>query len=249
LASTCSRPSPHVRQAEKAGREFLARLARQAPLLPGGDVLAFVDIDSTQKRVYGHKKRERKFLPGHDRRAIHERIARLRGDMLTFIEWLAASTDVRQAIVASLLRRGKLVGVAVIVVVCRAKKEDLPRIVHALMRTRIPSPATYADASGRARRAVKSLQAVISAWSTAPCCPASATQNQHKPRTQAMINTAATAATPAELLASLVAALPSALPTTILRRVGHRRRATIFTRRICSGWCLLPHGEKVSTSR
>ena len=46
----------NVRQADRAGREFLARLARRAPLLPGADVLAFVDIDSAQKRVYGHKK-------------------------------------------------------------------------------------------------------------------------------------------------------------------------------------------------
>jgi hypothetical protein len=26
------------------------------PLLPGADVLAFVDVDSMQKRVYGHAK-------------------------------------------------------------------------------------------------------------------------------------------------------------------------------------------------
>jgi hypothetical protein len=53
----------NVLQVEKAGREFLARLARRAPLLPGADVLAFVDIDSTQKRVYGHKKEGARF--GH----------------------------------------------------------------------------------------------------------------------------------------------------------------------------------------
>jgi hypothetical protein len=52
-----------VRQADRVGREFLTRLARQAPLLPGADVLAFVDIDSTQKRVYGHKKQGARF--GH----------------------------------------------------------------------------------------------------------------------------------------------------------------------------------------
>ena len=46
----------NVLQLEKDGRELLARLARRAPLLPGADVLAFVDIDSAQKRVYGHKK-------------------------------------------------------------------------------------------------------------------------------------------------------------------------------------------------
>jgi hypothetical protein len=53
----------NVLQLEKAGRELLARLSREAPLLPGADVLAFIDIDSTQKRVYGHKKEGARF--GH----------------------------------------------------------------------------------------------------------------------------------------------------------------------------------------
>jgi hypothetical protein len=53
----------NVLQLEKAGREFLARLARRAPLLPGADALAFIDIDSAQKRVYGHKKQGARF--GH----------------------------------------------------------------------------------------------------------------------------------------------------------------------------------------
>jgi hypothetical protein len=53
----------NVLQIEQAGRELLARLARQAPLLPGAGVLAFVDIDSTQKRVYGHQKEGARF--GH----------------------------------------------------------------------------------------------------------------------------------------------------------------------------------------
>jgi hypothetical protein len=53
----------NVLQIEQAGRELLCRLARRAPLLPGADVLAFVDIDSTQKRVYGHKKEGARF--GH----------------------------------------------------------------------------------------------------------------------------------------------------------------------------------------
>ncbi len=46
----------NVLQLEAAGREFLASLAGLVPLLPGADVLAFVDIDSTQKRVYGYHK-------------------------------------------------------------------------------------------------------------------------------------------------------------------------------------------------
>ena len=35
---------------------MLARLAVAAPLLPGGGVLAFIDMDSMQKRVYGHAR-------------------------------------------------------------------------------------------------------------------------------------------------------------------------------------------------
>jgi hypothetical protein len=46
----------NVLQLGKVGRLVLGELARRAPLLPGRDVLAFVDIDSQQKRVYGHKK-------------------------------------------------------------------------------------------------------------------------------------------------------------------------------------------------
>jgi DDE family transposase len=53
----------NVSQLEKAGREFLIALAREAPLLPGAGTLAFIDIDSMQKRVYGHRKQGARF--GH----------------------------------------------------------------------------------------------------------------------------------------------------------------------------------------
>ena len=53
----------NVLQLQKVHREVLAELARRAPLLPGADVLAFVDIDSQQKRVYGHAKQGAAF--GH----------------------------------------------------------------------------------------------------------------------------------------------------------------------------------------
>jgi hypothetical protein len=43
-------------QLQKVHRPVPAELARRGPLLPGADVLAFVDIDSQQKRVYGHAK-------------------------------------------------------------------------------------------------------------------------------------------------------------------------------------------------
>ena len=53
----------NVSQLQKAHREVLANLARTAPLLPGAETLAFVDIDSTQKRVYGYQKQGARF--GH----------------------------------------------------------------------------------------------------------------------------------------------------------------------------------------
>ena len=46
----------NVLQLGKVNRLLLADLARRAPLLPGKEVLAFIDIDSQQKRIYGHNK-------------------------------------------------------------------------------------------------------------------------------------------------------------------------------------------------
>jgi hypothetical protein len=53
----------NVLQLEKVNRLLLAELVRRAPLLPGKDTLAFIDIDSQQKRVYGHQKQGAAF--GH----------------------------------------------------------------------------------------------------------------------------------------------------------------------------------------
>jgi hypothetical protein len=53
----------NARQLGKVSRELLGELARRAPLLPGKETLAFVDIDSQQKRVYGRKKQGAAF--GH----------------------------------------------------------------------------------------------------------------------------------------------------------------------------------------
>jgi hypothetical protein len=50
----------NVLQLEKVSRLVLAELARRTPLLPGAGTLAFVDIDSMQKRVYGHEKQGRR---------------------------------------------------------------------------------------------------------------------------------------------------------------------------------------------
>jgi DDE family transposase len=53
----------NVLQLGKVHRLLLAELARLAPLLPGRQTLAFIDIDSQQKRVYGRKKQGAAF--GH----------------------------------------------------------------------------------------------------------------------------------------------------------------------------------------
>jgi hypothetical protein len=52
-----------VRQLAAVHRRVLARLAAQTPLLPGADTLAFVDVDSVQRRVYGASKQGAAF--GH----------------------------------------------------------------------------------------------------------------------------------------------------------------------------------------
>jgi len=46
----------NVRQLDAVARQFLVALAARAPVLPGAGVLAFIDMDSMQKRVYGHAK-------------------------------------------------------------------------------------------------------------------------------------------------------------------------------------------------
>jgi hypothetical protein len=53
----------NVLQLGKVNRLLLAELARRAPLLPGKDTLAFIDIGSQQKRVCGHHKQGAAF--GH----------------------------------------------------------------------------------------------------------------------------------------------------------------------------------------
>jgi hypothetical protein len=46
----------NVRQLDAAARETLTGLSRNAPLLPGADSYAFLDVDSTISRVYGYAK-------------------------------------------------------------------------------------------------------------------------------------------------------------------------------------------------
>jgi Transposase DDE domain group 1 len=95
----------NVSQLEKAGRELLAGLARRAPLLPGAQALAFIDIDSMQKRVYGHAKQGAKF--GHTK--IQGKSLLVRG-----LNALAAviSTPIAAPVIAATRLRGGNAGSA-----------------------------------------------------------------------------------------------------------------------------------------
>ena len=53
----------NVRQLAAVHRRVLAELAARTPLLPGADTLAFIDVDSVQRRVYGGTKQGAAF--GH----------------------------------------------------------------------------------------------------------------------------------------------------------------------------------------
>ena len=53
----------NVRQLAAVHRRVLTELAVQAPLLPGADVLAYIDVDSVQRRVFGGRKQGAAF--GH----------------------------------------------------------------------------------------------------------------------------------------------------------------------------------------
>jgi hypothetical protein len=65
------------------------RLAGQVPLLPGADAVTFVDIDSTQKRVYGHKKQGARF--GHTK--IQGKAAPGQGELFPAWRYHAILTD------------------------------------------------------------------------------------------------------------------------------------------------------------
>jgi hypothetical protein len=91
----------NVRQADAVARQLLVRLAGAAPLLPGADVLAFIDMDSTQKRVYGHAKQGAGF--GHTK--IQGKSLLVRG--LNALAAIISTPVAAPVIAATRLRGGK----------------------------------------------------------------------------------------------------------------------------------------------
>src|SRR6266498_853434 len=85
----------HVRQLHSVHRQVLAELAGVAPLLPGAEVLAFVDIDSTHRQVYGYGKQG-------------AAVGRLKGTKTLHPLLATLSTPIAAPVIAGIrLRKGK----------------------------------------------------------------------------------------------------------------------------------------------
>jgi hypothetical protein len=95
----------HALQLEAAGRDLLAALAARTPLLPGAEKLAYVDVDSLLRRVYGPGKQGAAF--GHAKVGGYS--VRLRG-LSPLVA--AISTDRAAPVVAATRLRGGNAGSA-----------------------------------------------------------------------------------------------------------------------------------------
>jgi hypothetical protein len=91
----------NVRQLDAVARQLVVNLASAAPLLPGAEVLAFIDMDSMQKRVYGHAKQGAGF--GHTK--IQGKSLMVRG--LNALAAVISTPLAAPVIAATRLRGGK----------------------------------------------------------------------------------------------------------------------------------------------
>jgi Transposase DDE domain group 1 len=91
----------NVRQLDAVASQFLSSLAAGTPLLPGAGVLAFIDMDSMQKRVYGHAKQGAGF--GHTK--IQGKSLMIRG--LNALAAVISTPLAAPVIAATRLRGGK----------------------------------------------------------------------------------------------------------------------------------------------
>jgi hypothetical protein len=95
----------NVRQLAAVHRRVLARLAAQTPLLPGAQTLAFVDVDSVQRRVYGATKQGAAF--GHAKIASKSLLVRGLNALVATV-----STPLAAPVVATARLRGGNAGSA-----------------------------------------------------------------------------------------------------------------------------------------
>ncbi|MCY0944755.1 IS1380 family transposase [Streptomyces antarcticus] len=85
----------HALQLHAVHRKFLSELAAHTPLLPGADEMAFIDVDSTHKRVYGRTKQGAEYGRFKGIRTLHPLLATI------------CTPQSRPVIAAVRMRRGK----------------------------------------------------------------------------------------------------------------------------------------------
>ncbi|MFF1651723.1 IS1380 family transposase [Streptomyces sp. NPDC058240] len=85
----------HALQLHAVHRRFLGALAAHTPLLPGAGVMAFIDVDSTHKRVYGRAKQGAEYGRFKGIRTLHPLLATI------------CTPHSRPVIAAVRMRRGK----------------------------------------------------------------------------------------------------------------------------------------------
>ncbi|MFF1569935.1 IS1380 family transposase [Streptomyces sp. NPDC058293] len=85
----------HALQLHAVHRRFLAELAAHTPLLPGAGEVAFVDVDSTHKRVYGRTKQGAEYGRFKGIRTLHPLLATV------------CTPQSRPVIAGARMRRGK----------------------------------------------------------------------------------------------------------------------------------------------
>ncbi|MEC4020694.1 IS1380 family transposase [Streptomyces sp. H27-D2] len=85
----------HALQLHAVHRKFLAELAAHTPLLPGAGQMAFIDVDSTHKRVYGRAKQGAEYGRFKGIRALRPLLATI------------CTPNSRPVIAAVRMRRGK----------------------------------------------------------------------------------------------------------------------------------------------
>lgn len=90
----------HVRQLQASAREFLVGLARHSVLLPGADAVAFLDVDSLLRRVYGKQKQGAAF--GHAKVGGYQLLLRGLNPLMATL----STPHAAPLIVASQLRAG-----------------------------------------------------------------------------------------------------------------------------------------------
>jgi DDE family transposase len=90
----------NVRQLQAAAREFLVQLAHRGPLLPGADAVAFLDVDSLLRRVYGKQKQGAAF--GHAKVGGYQLLLRGLNPLVAAL----STPDAAPVVVATQLRAG-----------------------------------------------------------------------------------------------------------------------------------------------